>query len=67
MKKAGVQVIHVSTCTRGKDPGYVELVKRLSRDFDVIGYTHGVENGKTKKTSSSTSMYLDQLLKHQCS
>ncbi|MGB3210108.1 MAG: CGGC domain-containing protein [Desulforhopalus sp.] len=50
MKKAGVQVIHVSTCMRGKYEGYEELVGKLSRDFDVIGYTHGSEHGKTRKT-----------------
>jgi len=61
MKKAGVQVIHLSTCMRAKYPGYADLVSRLSRDFDVIGYTHGVAEGKTRPTLSSTAKYLDNL------
>lgn len=52
MKEAGVQVIHVSTCMRGKYDGYEDLVKKISTDFDVIGYTHGSPDGKTRKTVS---------------
>jgi predicted metal-binding protein len=54
MKEAGVQVIHVSTCMRGKYNGYEKLVKKIARDFDVIGYTHGSENGKTRRTATIT-------------
>lgn len=52
MKEAGVQVIHVSTCIRGKCQNYQELVEKISEDFDVVGYTHGGENGRTVKTVS---------------
>lgn len=54
MKEAGVDVIHVSTCMRAKYEGYQELVHRLSKDFDVIGYTHGSAEGKTRRTVSVT-------------
>ena len=54
IKEAGVDVIHVSTCMRAKYEGYEELVHRLSKDFDVIGYTHGSEEGKTRGTVSVT-------------
>lgn len=52
MKEAGVDVIHVSTCMRAKYEAYEELVHRLGKDFDVIGYTHGSEEGKTRGTIS---------------
>ena len=58
MKEAGVQVIHVSTCMRGKYEGYEELVEKIGKDFDVIGYTHGSENGKTRRTISVTGKYI---------
>ena len=58
MKEAGVQVIHVSTCMRGKYPGYPDFVKKIGKDFDVIGYTHGSENGKMTKTVSVTGKYI---------
>jgi len=52
MKEAGVQVIHVSTCMRAKYKGYEELVKKIGKDFDVIGYTHGSKDGKTRATET---------------
>lgn len=52
MKEAGVDVIHLSTCMRAKYKGYEQLVERLSQDFDVIGYTHGGEEGRNVKTVS---------------
>jgi len=58
MKEAGVQVIHVSTCMRGKYEGYEELVKKIGKDFDVIGYTHGSQDGKTRKTETVTGKFL---------
>jgi len=54
IKDAGVNIIHVSTCMRAKYKGYAELVQRLGKDFDVIGYTHGSEEGKTRGTVSVT-------------
>lgn len=61
MKDAGVQVIHVSTCMRGKYPGYAELVKKISADFDVIGYSHGSAQGQTTETITITGKHLAQL------
>lgn len=43
MKEAGVQVVHLSTCLRGKAPDYPQLVEKIAKDFDVVGYTHGQE------------------------
>jgi len=48
LKSKGVHTIHLSTCLRAKFSGYEELAKRLSHDFDVVGYTHGSKEGKTK-------------------
>lgn len=58
MKESGVQVIHVSTCMRGKYYGYEQLVEKIGKDFDVIGYTHGSVHGKTRKTVSVTGTYI---------
>ncbi len=58
MKEAGVKVIHVSTCMRAKYEGYGELVEKIGKDFDVIGYTHGSEHGKTRKTVSITGKHI---------
>lgn len=52
MKDAGVDVLHVSTCMRAKYDGYEELVHRMGKDFEVIGYTHGSAEGKTRQTVS---------------
>lgn len=45
--KNSVDVVHLSSCMRAKDPGYAELARRLSQHFAVVGYTHGEENGKS--------------------
>ena len=58
MKEAGVQVIHVSTCMRGKYEGYEALVKKIAKDFDVIGYTHGSKDGKTRTTETVVGKFL---------
>lgn len=47
LKKKAVDVVHLSSCTRGKDPNYEALAQRLSEDFTVVGYTHGGEVGST--------------------
>jgi predicted metal-binding protein len=46
-QKKGVDVVHLSSCIRGKDTNYEQLAKRLSEHFAVVGYTHGEETGKT--------------------
>jgi predicted metal-binding protein len=50
MKAAGVEVVHLSTCMRGRDPRYTEIAARLAGDFTVIGYTHGSAAGKITAT-----------------
>lgn len=52
MIKNGVDVVHLSSCMRGKAANYETLVNRLGEHFDVIGYTHGSEEGKGQKTIS---------------
>lgn len=46
LKKAEVDVIHLSTCIRGRCNNYEEYAKEFSKHFDVIGYTHGSKEGK---------------------
>jgi predicted metal-binding protein len=50
MIKNGVDVVHLSTCMRGKAANYETLAKRLSEHFDVVGYTHGSKEGKERDT-----------------
>lgn len=45
-KKANVDTIHLSSCIRSKCDYYQEFVDELSKNFDVIGYTHGSAEGK---------------------
>jgi predicted metal-binding protein len=45
----GVEAVHLSTCMRARSNEYELLAERLSKHFHVIGYTHGSEQGKTKK------------------
>lgn len=48
MIKNGVDVVHLSSCMRGKAANYEALAERLGEHFDVVGYTHGLEEGKEK-------------------
>jgi len=50
MIKNGVDVVHLSTCMRGKASNYETLAKHLGNYFNVVGYTHGTEQGKGKET-----------------
>ncbi len=45
-----IDVVHLSTCLRGKSDQYEVLAKQLSRHFDVVGYTHGSREGKKGNT-----------------
>jgi predicted metal-binding protein len=54
MKAAGVEVVHLSTCMRGRDPRYTEIAARLAGDFTVVGYTHGPAEGKVTATINVT-------------
>jgi len=49
LKESGVEVVHLSSCLRGKSEDYELLAKRLSQDFSVVGYTHGSFHGRTRK------------------
>ncbi|MCB2288550.1 CGGC domain-containing protein [Clostridium sp. CS001] len=48
----GVEVVHLSTCLRGKYENYDSLAHRLAEHFKVVGHTHGSENGKRIDTIS---------------
>ena len=45
--KKGVDVVHLSSCIRGKDQNYEKFAEHLSKYFTVVGYTHGQEVGKS--------------------
>ena len=49
LKKYQVKVVHLSSCLRAGSDGYDALAERLSNDFDVVGYSHGSYQGKTRK------------------
>jgi predicted metal-binding protein len=49
MKRNGIDTVHLSSCLRGKSARYEELAERLACDFDVIGYTHGSFEGRTRR------------------
>ncbi|GAA0182645.1 hypothetical protein SH2C18_49860 [Clostridium sediminicola] len=44
-----VKVIHLSSCMRAKSKDYESLAEKLSKYFDVVGYTHGSVKGKNKE------------------
>ena len=46
LKKADVEVMHISTCIRGRCSHYEEYAKEFAKNFEVIGYTHGSKEGK---------------------
>lgn len=46
LKKAEVDTVHISTCIRGRCDKYEWFVEQFSKEFDVIGYTHGSSEGK---------------------
>ncbi|NCB76045.1 MAG: CGGC domain-containing protein [Negativicutes bacterium] len=44
LRKKEVDVIHLSSCMRKKDPNYKAVAEALSEHFTVVGYTHGQED-----------------------
>ncbi|MCT4631245.1 MAG: CGGC domain-containing protein [Firmicutes bacterium] len=50
MKKAEIDVVHLSTCIRGRCELYGDFARELSLYFDVRGYTHGSKDGKKGNT-----------------
>ncbi len=50
-RKAGVDTIHIATCTRGRCNNYEAFADLLGNaGFNVVGYTHGSEGGKKENT-----------------
>ena len=43
MKEVGVDTIHLSSCIRSKCQYYKEFIDELSKDFEVVDYTHGTK------------------------
>lgn len=50
----GVKSVHLSSCCRSKFADYEALAYKLSQHFDVIGYTHGNPQGKSRPTVNLT-------------
>ena len=48
LKEYGVERVHLSSCIRGRGDNYEELARRLAKDFVVVGYTHGQEQGRIR-------------------
>lgn len=46
----GVEAVHLSSCSRSNNCDYEEIAHRLSEHFDVIGYTHGSFQGRTRES-----------------
>ena len=46
LQNQGVETIHLSTCIRSKCPYYNEFFQELSKNFQVVGYSHGQKKGK---------------------
>lgn len=57
MIKNDVDIVHLSSCMRGKAANYEALAQRLSQYFDVVGYTHGAEKGKVQETISIKKVF----------
>lgn len=48
LRKKGVDVVHLSTCTKSKNENYGAIADACAEYFDVVGYTHGSPDGKGK-------------------
>ncbi|SUP44621.1 CGGC domain-containing protein [Veillonella criceti] len=46
LRKKGVDIVHISTCTKSKNPEYEAIADACAEYFDVVGYTHGSPDGK---------------------
>jgi predicted metal-binding protein len=42
LTKAGAETIHISSCIKANCPNYNEFIKTLSKDYDIVEYTHAV-------------------------
>ncbi|MGL5755447.1 MAG: CGGC domain-containing protein [Paraclostridium sp.] len=61
LKKADVEVIHLSTCIRGRCSHYEEFAEKFAKHFDVVGYTHGSAEGKKNNTVNINYMGVPKL------
>jgi len=43
LKRAGADTIHISSCIKLMCPNYNQFIEILSKDFDVVEYTHAVK------------------------
>ncbi len=46
MRRKGVQVVHLSSCTKSKNEHYEDIADACGQYFDVVGYTHGNPESK---------------------
>lgn len=46
LQKKGVDVVHISTCTKSKNSEYETIAEACAEYFDVVGYTHGSPDSK---------------------
>lgn len=59
-KKAEADTIHLSSCIRSKCNHYQEFVEELSKNFDVMGYTHGSAEGKKNNTMNKKKVRIEE-------
>lgn len=50
MIEYGVDTVHLATCIRSKSEEYEQLAQKLSKHFNVVGYTHGSLQGEKRET-----------------
>lgn len=50
LQARGVQAVHLSSCSRSNNCDYEAIAHRLAEHFDVIGYTHGSFQGRTRES-----------------
>jgi len=43
LKKAGADTLHISSCIKRTCPHYNQFIEILSKDFDIVEYTHGTK------------------------
>lgn len=59
-KKAEADTIHLSSCIRSKCDHYQEFVEELSKNFDVMGYTHGSAEGKKNNNMNKKKVTIEE-------
>ncbi len=56
-KKIGVDIVHVSTCNRAKNPNYDKMMALFAEEFEVVGYTHGSRTRRRKTDKAGNKPY----------